>query len=400
MKSRVILTGLAVVLVAGPAAAQTPPDSRTERIEQQQAEKAKAAAPARPNVAERTMLSTEEHGGFFAVRPLSFAFGGIKAGSGFAMGPASGHQFGGGDAVQVKAVGSVRKYWLVQTSAQSREFAGGRLTFSGRLRLQDAPQVAFYGIGPATPKTRSDYDERKGEVSGQAVTQPVRFVRAIGGLEYARYTIGPGHSRRSSVDELYSPQQVPGLEADPQYLHSYALLALDTRSSPSFSRSGSYLGAIFHDFSERNDLPYSFRETEFIAQQLIPILQGNWVIDLAAHVWTTDASDGNSVPFFLLPTLGGSDYLRGFSDYRFRDRHAMLLSAQYRWYAQEFVDGVIFYDAGKVAPTRGDLDFKHLEHDVGIGVNFHSPGATVLRIQVAHGREGNRLILAFSPPAF
>ena len=396
-----MLAVAALILAAMPLAAQTPSDSRTQQIEQEQAQKAKTAAPPRPNLVERTFLDIEQHGGFGAVTPLAPAFGGIKAGSGLALGLASGKQFGSGDVFQVTAVGSLRKYWLLQAAAQSRELAQGRLKFSGRLRLQDAPQVAFYGIGPGTPKVRTDYDERKYEVSGQAIAEPLRFLRAIGGVEYSRYTTGPGKSsRRSSVDELYSPFQVPGLDADPRYIHSFGLLALDSRSSTSYSRSGSYLAAILHDFSNRNDLPYSFRETEFIAQQLVPILHGNWVLDFGAHVWTTSTDSGNSVPFFLLPTLGGSDYLRGYSDYRFRDRHALLLTAQYRWYVQEFVDGVIFYDTGKVASRRGDLDLNHLEHDFGIGVNFHSPSVTVLRLQIAHGREGNRLILAFSPPSF
>jgi surface antigen Omp85-like protein len=400
MKRNLIIAAGAVILLAAGAQAQTPPDSRTKQIEQEQAQKAKKAAPARPNFLERTFLDIEEHGGFLAPRPISVAFGGIKAGSGIALGLASGHLFPSGDVFEVRAVGSIRKYWLVQAAAASRDLAEGRLKFSGRLRLQDAPQVAFYGIGPSTPKVRSDYDERKGEISGQAVAQPVRFVRLIGGLEYAQYTIGSGTSRRSSVEQVYSPLEVPGLGADPHYLHSFALLALDSRTSTSYSRSGSYLAAVLHDFNERKNLPYSFRETEFIAQQLVPVLQGNWVFDFAAHVWTTSTSGGNSVPFFLMPTLGGSDYLRGYADYRFRDRHALLLTGQYRWYVQEFVDGVIFYDMGKVASTRGDLDLKHLKRDFGVGVNFHSPDVTVLRLQIAHGREGNRLILAFTPPAF
>ena len=89
--------------------------------------------------------------------------------------------------------------------------------------------------------------------------------------------------------------------------------------------------------------------------------------------------------------------MRGYSSYRFRDRHSILFTAEYRWYAQEFVDGAIFYDAGKTVPDRSSLDFTGLKSSIGAGVRFHTPMSTVLRIELAHSREGLRLILAFSP---
>jgi outer membrane translocation and assembly module TamA len=62
---------------------------------------------------------------------------------------------------------------------------------------------------------------------------------------------------------------------------------------------------------------------------------------------------------------------------------------------QEYVDMAIFYDAGKVASRRSDLDFDGLKSDVGIGIRFHSPRATALRIELARGNEGLRFIFAF-----
>ena len=121
-----------------------------------------------------------------------------------------------------------------------------------------------------------------------------------------------------------------------------------------------------------------------------------WVVFLNLHVATTMTDSGHEVPFFLLPDLGGHD-LRGFSDYRFRDRHAINWTAEYRWYALEFLDAAIFYDAGKVVPTRSSLDFEGLKSSIGGGIRLHSPRTTYLRVELAHGREGLRFIVAFSP---
>ena len=54
----------------------------------------------------------------------------------------------------------------------------------------------------------------------------------------------------------------------------------------------------------------------------------------------------------------------------------------------------LFYDAGKVAPRFDALSWKRLSSDVGIGVRFHGPLATPLRIELAKGQEGLRLVFA------
>ena len=73
------------------------------------------------------------------------------------------------------------------------------------------------------------------------------------------------------------------------------------------------------------------------------------------------------------------------------------VTAEYRWYTQEYLDGAIFYDAGKAVSNRSQLDFSGLNHSYGAGIRLHGPRTTLLRIEVARSREGTRLIFAFSP---
>jgi hypothetical protein len=56
----------------------------------------------------------------------------------------------------------------------------------------------------------------------------------------------------------------------------------------------------------------------------------------------------------------------------------------------------LFYDAGKVAARRSDLDLSGLKSDVGLGFRFHGQAATPLRIEFAHGSEGFALVLGAS----
>ena len=62
-----------------------------------------------------------------------------------------------------------------------------------------------------------------------------------------------------------------------------------------------------------------------------------------------------------------------------------------------FMETAFFYDAGKVAARRADLDLDGMKSDYGFGVRLHGPFATPLRIEVAKSPEGLRLIVATHP---
>lgn len=391
---------LACLLYCGaPAAAQTPePDTRAGEIAQQQEARSRELVPYRRNVVERRLFEIEDAGGFAIVRGWFVNFGDIKQGSGVALGPAYGKLFDNGALVVVKGAYSLRNFKLFQVNAAAPPLANGRLTLNGRARWQDAPELAVYALGPASPRTRADFSETRTEISGQMELRPIRVIRLGGGAAYERYDTGPAQTNRASVEALFTPLEMPGIGAGPEYVHTFVSAGIDSRPGLGYSRKGTLLQAALHDYRQQNDGPYSFQRVDAIARQLIPILRGNWVLDLSVRTSTTSVSDGNEVPFFLLPDLGGSGELRGYSAYRFRDRHSIIFTGEYRWYVQEFVDMAVFYDAGKVTPRRGDLGFDNLKSNVGIGLRFHTPQATLVRIEVARGNEGLRFIFGFSAP--
>ena len=68
------------------------------------------------------------------------------------------------------------------------------------------------------------------------------------------------------------------------------------------------------------------------------------------------------MPYFLLPSLGSGSTLRGYSSWRFRDRHSLLMSGEFRWIPNRLgLDMALFYDTGKVTPRWDDLSFKGLK---------------------------------------
>ena len=61
-----------------------------------------------------------------------------------------------------------------------------------------------------------------------------------------------------------------------------------------------------------------------------------------------------------------------------------------------FFETALFYDAGEVTARTGDLDFTGLKDDYGIGIRFHGPLATPLRIDFAKSNEGLHIVFAAS----
>ena len=127
-----------------------------------------------------------------------------------------------------------------------------------------------------------------------------------------------------------------------------ATAAIDWRPSPGYSRKGGYYGVTVHDYADR-DKTYSFRRLDGELIQHLPILRENWVLSFRGRVQSM-LDDDDNVPYYLLPSLGSGSTLRGYSTGRFRDRHALLTSAEFRWIPSRLaLDMALFYDAGKVS---------------------------------------------------
>ena len=106
---------------------------------------------------------------------------------------------------------------------------------------------------------------------------------------------------------------------------------------------------------------------------------------------------GNDVPFYLQPTLGGSQMLRGFATDRFRDRQLVWAQAEYGWDLWPFLGAVLFYEGGVVGSAPAALSIKDFKRDYGIGFRFGSARTIAVRTDVAFGSgEGTRIAMRFS----
>jgi outer membrane translocation and assembly module TamA len=56
----------------------------------------------------------------------------------------------------------------------------------------------------------------------------------------------------------------------------------------------------------------------------------------------------------------------------------------------------VFFDAGKVTSSTGDLNLDALKAGGGFGIRFHGPLSTPLRVDLAGGSEGLSIVWSAS----
>jgi hypothetical protein len=380
---------------AGSVAAQErEAGTREATLEQAQIEKVETLHPYVPGKTEELFNRAEDIlvNGIPRWHPY---FESADYGGGFTLGAGYAHHVSPYNLLDVRGSYTILGYKRVEA-----EFTAPRLFHRrGSLSLlggwREATQSAFYGIGMGTSKDdRTDFDFRQPYGSGTLTFWPTRRLLMLrGGLELSQWSLRSAQGDFPSVETVYTPATLPGLQAKTTYLHSQGTVGFDWRTSPGYSRRGGFYGATLHDYTDKDE-EFGFREVDYEAIQHIPILREAWVISLRAIARTTYSKDNQQVPFFMLPYVGSGSTLRGFTSHRFRDQNGLTLQAEWRIMANRFMDTAVFYDAGKVAARRADLDLNGLKSDYGFGVRFHGPFATPLRIEVARSPEGTRLVVS------
>ena len=384
--------GVVVCLLLAPSLAFAQ-DTREAEIAALQREKAARLAPHRPHRAEELLLQVrqtliEQPSGFYPY------FDSVYSGGGFTLG--EGYRQYTGDRTHWSIAGlySIKGYKLIEATEVSPGHWSGRLDLRAAAGWRDATQVAYHGLGIDSPAEGAAYRMQQGFAGGDATIRPHKFLLLTAAATYESYTLKDPSDDSLSVNAPDAPF-APGAGASPDYVHTTVSAAFDWRRTADYARRGGQYRIARHHYGDREDT-FSFDRLDAEIVQHVPILRENWVLSFHGRLEST-LGDDDQVPYFLLPSLGSGSTLRGYSSWRFRDRHAMLVSGEWRWIVSRMaLDMALFYDAGMVAPTIDGIRLQSFVSNVGIGARFHGPARTPLRVELAHGREGARLVFAAS----
>lgn len=314
----------------------------------------------------------------------------------------------------------------------------GPLHTTARLRIQMAPwhrsvkNIYYYGEGSRSPDTQYVFaqDDTAFDLAFQL---PLTRWLTAGAASEVRGTDLPHNSSTNAVSANFSPSATPGIQSPPVYFHN----AISAQTS--WSPRG---GGVFHElpeqdaphfqplllFSFKNNAaihwehpldggPYAYRWFEFGGDEHMDlhevirnhfsaphhpvfnyICEGNkkrgecdfGEFDARFRLVLTQASNGNQVPFYLQPTLGGEDVdsrvtLRGWNNYRFRGPDLDMAQFEYGMPVYDPLGVFVFYDAGTVGNTAASLAVSHLRQDAGVGAFARLRGQMIVQTYYAWG---------------
>jgi len=388
--SRVTALVLLLLLVASPSAAQS---TRQEAIAEAQAEKAKRVGTEGPNPAERVIVRVMNSPLFSGEGGAYPWFGSVYGGSGFSAGAGYLRRLPRGASANAVAGISMNSSHLLEGRFTAPELWRGALRLDGVARYLSAKEVDFYGFGAdSTGDEDIEYDFRPVEVGLDATVQPLRWFYA--GAGYTRLGIRSNLDEPNDPDDEPAPEMAaPGIGEPLDYNVLRATAAIDWRTGPGYSTRGGLYRVSLSRHDESAQRRYSFNTTEWEVVQLAPLVREQFVLAFRGLATFTSPDAGHAVPVMLSPFLGNGSTLRSFANHRFTDRHRVLLTGEYRWRPSRYLDMAVFLDAGQVAAERRAFRLAAFETSWGLGARFHGPTFNALRVEVARGREGMRLIL-------
>jgi len=267
-------------------------------------------------------------------------------------------------------------------------------------KYENSPQMDYYGPGQDSDRdNRTSYrlEDASLDFKGRYRVWKGLWLGGSGGL-YAPNT-GPGkRSDFPSTEEKFTPQQTPGLDAQPDFLRAGFTAQYDYRDLPTGPREGGNYYVNFKRYWDQDLGRHTFNQWDMAVEQYFPYWNKTRVVALRLAMVATIAPEGQTVPFYLEPTLGGNENLRGFERYRFHDQSAVMGTVEHRWHLFSSGHAAVFFEVGKVAPKATQLNLARANYSGGIGFRFTLRDAVVMRIDNAVSNEGYRFMWTFSNP--
>jgi hypothetical protein len=369
------------------------------------AEKAKARSlkPVAPSHGEQEFDGFEEKIVDPLTKPNGLApqLGGLPTGGGFSLGPRYIrrdwlHEHLISDSY---IVGSTKKWYKGQSTLNFVGLMRNHLQLTAAGAYQNAASMPYYGEGSNSSKNnQSDYRSEftSAHFGGQfhLLDHKLSAGYSVGGL---LVNVGPGdRSGWPSTEQIFKEANTPGLEKQSNFITGTASISANL-TTPSFSNpKGLILEAQDTQFWDQSGNNLSFHLLQTQATYNVPFINGMRTLAFRARNETTFHADGQPVPFYLQPTLGGPNDLRGYERYRYYGNNSSLLSGEYKWSVAGSVEMAMFGDGGNVYSRPGLIGLRELRGDGGFGVRFKNKQQEIMRFDVGFSPEGVKVWFVFN----
>jgi hypothetical protein len=385
--------------------------------------------------------------------PFHLALGSLAPQNGFGFGLAFVERFTPNERWRISwnadAVGTLKSAWragaymkIVRTPDQPGIVVRGPgAAPTGGIAIREYPVWNIYAQAVSLPRlvfagsgVRTSFSERQTIVGTSAVVPVGGFVRAlrpslIAAVNGRFVSIGTGRDPElPSLEEVYSEDAAPGLSEQPAFVEFQE----GVRLKPSVAGGRLQFNYLlsYQQFVAAGSPPGSFRRWTVNLEHGIPLyrtalnagagdtngpdecfqslgtntcppvstsrnLQG--AVMIRALAISSSTGEGQQVPFYFQPTLGGSDVngqrlLSSFDDYRFRGPHLIALQQSVEHSLWGPFGVFLLAEQGKVSGRRSELDFTSLARSYAAGITVRAGGLPMMNLSFAWGDGGRHLL--------
>ncbi|PYY07878.1 MAG: hypothetical protein DMG69_17210 [Acidobacteria bacterium] len=315
----------------------------------------------------------------------------------------------------VEARGSYNRFWVaggkvdIWGSGNSRDDRHIHATLE--LEHYELPQLSYFGLGNDSLLANKSLFGLYQTIGGGHIEVPLPAGLFIAG-DLAGMHNSPSGMHGVLSPTLFTPLNTPALGVDTTYLVAGGGIDWIHPVSPRSQGFSSSLATGYRLFHATSG-PYSFRRLDAIWQNRYNPATKADLGNISATIRFVEAyaPAGNKMPFYLQPTIGGTDInnvdvLRSYADYRFRAPNLLTLQAEYEHIIWGPFALLGFYDVGRMAEQRSDIEIGHVRHSFGAGLILQLGGLPVVKFYYARAGEGthtaytlNTNNFTFSTPA-
>jgi outer membrane protein assembly factor BamA len=259
------------------------------------------------------------------------------------------------------------------------------------------PRHWFYGSGMGSREDAgSDYTLSGTSIDGVWQRQFSRTLGVSVRGGWMNLRVGPGHNDDLvNVEDRFEPAARPGWDRPPQFLTVGAGVVRDGRDNPRSPEAGWFVGTSVRRFAAVSEADSSFTRATLDMRAYERLLGG--VVAVRGLASGDLAADGATTPFYLLPSLGGPQTLRGFHPFRFADRALLHATAEFRLRVHRWIELAPFLDAGTVAPSWSRMSASSVLLTPGVGLRARTDRRALARLDWSRGRDGHRLTFGVGP---
>ena len=331
----------------------------------------------------------------------SLKFGGVPTGGGFSLGPQYTRQdlFEDHLTWNTYFAGSTRKWYGGGSSFDLHGLLNGHLELISDGGYQNAASVWYFGEGPNSSKSdKTDFNREfttaHFSALGHFFDQKFTVGYTVGGL---LAHVGPGDlSGTPTTEQLFTAADTPGLAQQSNFITGTATVRLDLSRVGFSNPEGLQLEADDSQFFDQSGHQANFHLLQTQATYFVPLTNGLRTLVFRVRNETAFAENHQGVPFYLQPTLGGPDDLRGYDRYRFYGDGTTVATAEYRWSLSQTLEMAVFGDGGNVYARPGLIGFRDVRGDGGFGFRIKNKQTTVMRFDVGFSQEGVHVWFVFN----